>query len=280
MEGERMTTGTTLVKETFLEMSHGRTRYLEAGSGEPTILLHGAQFLGGADSWIQVMPALAQRLRVLAPDSLNWGPGDVFDQEFSFAYLVDHVREFMDLLHIERANIVGHSMGGWIATLLAYESPNRVNKLVLSDAGGTANRPLQNMVDFKVPSPEQVTNQVSQRLGKVQLSAPLDMQHFLQEYLDKAAKPEQGEAFAKVMRHMTNPTTRQRYNTLRRLPFITAPTLVTWGSEDRTNDISLGRELSEGIKGSRLAIFEGAGHQVPQEQPAEWAKETLAFLAG
>ena len=41
----------------------------------------------------------------------------------------DHIREFMDLLGIEKANIAGHSMGGWIATLLAYESPDRINKL-------------------------------------------------------------------------------------------------------------------------------------------------------
>ena len=77
-------------------------------------------------------------------DSLNWGSGDVFDQEFSFAYLVDHVREFMDVLGIEQANVVGHSMGGWILTLLCYESPNRVRKAVNVAGGGAATRPLQN----------------------------------------------------------------------------------------------------------------------------------------
>ena len=103
------------------------------------------------------MGPLAERFRVLSIDCLNWGPGDVFDQEFSFAYLVDHVREFMDALGIEKANIVGHSMGGWIATLMGYESPDRINKLVLVAAGGTATRPLQNMVEFKVPTTERST---------------------------------------------------------------------------------------------------------------------------
>src|SRR5689334_24719804 len=150
-KGLQMTTETKIAEKT-VELGHGKTRYFEAGTGYPTILIHGAGFLSGADGWLGVMGPLAERYRVLSIDCLNWGPGDVFNQEFSFAYLVDHVREFMDALGIEKANFVGHSMGGWIVTLLAYESPDRVNKLVNVDGGGTATRPLQNMVAFKVPT--------------------------------------------------------------------------------------------------------------------------------
>src|ERR1051326_4695613 len=94
-KGLRMTTSTAIT-EKFVELGHGKTRYFEAGTGYPTILIHGAGFLSGADGWLGVMGPLAERYRVLSIDCLNWGPGDVFNQEFSFAYLVDHVREFMD----------------------------------------------------------------------------------------------------------------------------------------------------------------------------------------
>jgi len=271
-----MATETATITEKFVEMSHGKTRYLEAGAGYPLILVHGAGFLSGADTWLQVMPSLAERYRVLAIDCLNWGPGDVFDQELSFAYLVDHVREFMDVLGIEKANLAGHSMGGWIATLLAYESPDRLNRVVLSSAGGTATRPLQNMVEFKVPTEEQIRNQVGRRLTN--LPPEIDAQHVLQQYLDKAADPKQGEAFAKVMRHMTNPMTRQRYNTLRRLPFIKVPTLVVWGTADQTNDISMAHDLQKGIPGARLVTLEGAGHGTTQERPEEWTKAVRDFF--
>jgi pimeloyl-ACP methyl ester carboxylesterase len=273
-----MATETTTVTEKFLTMSHGKTRYFEAGSGDPTILIHGAGFLSGADGWLGVIEPLAERMHVYSIDSMNWGPGDVFDQEFSFAYQVDHIREFMDLLGIEKANIVGHSMGGWLATLFAYESPNRVNKLILVAAGGTATRPLQNMVEFKVPSPEQIQTQIGGRLKNMKLPAGIDADHILQEYLDKGADTQQGEGFAKVMRHMTNPMTRQRYNTLRRLPFINVPTLVIWGRDDQTNNISMGEDLHKGIKGSKLVVLEDTGHGVPQERPAEFTKEVLSFL--
>lgn len=158
-----MTAITKTWTEKQVEMSHGKTRYWEAGSGYPTILIHGAGWNSGCENWALNIGPLSENLRVLALDCLNWGTGDIFDQEFSFAYLVDHVREFMDVLGIEKANFIGHSMGGWIVTLLSYESPDRIKKVVNVAGGGTATRPLQNMVDFKVPSQDQIRQAFSQR---------------------------------------------------------------------------------------------------------------------
>jgi pimeloyl-ACP methyl ester carboxylesterase len=265
----------TQITEKYAEMSHGKTRYFEAGTGYPTILVHGAGIESGADGWLGVMGGLASQLRVLAIDSLNWGPGDVFDQEFSFAYQVDHMREFMDVLGIEKANIVGHSMGGWLATLFGYESPNRVDKLVLVAAGGAATRPLQNMVDWQPPAADGVRERISKRVA----NAPVDGERIVQQYVEKVTSPEHTAAFAKVMKHMTNPMTRQRYNVLRRLPYISSPTLIVWGRDDKVNDLSLGEALNQGIKGSKLVVFDETGHGVPQERPEEFTREVLAFVS-
>jgi pimeloyl-ACP methyl ester carboxylesterase len=267
---------TTAITEKYVNLTHGKTRYFEAGAGYPTILIHGAGWVGAADGWLHIMPALAEKLHVMSIDCLNWGPGDVYDREFSFSYLVDHVREFMDALGIEKANIAGHSMGGWISTLFAYESPERINKVVLSSAGGTATRPLQGMVEWKPPSEEQVTNQITRRMESY--PAGIDGQKILNDYLGVVRDPAHVDAFAKVMRHMTDPETRTRYNTMRRLAHIHVPTLILWGTEDKTNDISMGHDLHNGIKGSKMATFEGAGHGTPQERPADWTREVLAFF--
>ena len=77
---------------------------------------------------------------------------------------------------------------------------------------------------------------------------------------------------------MTNPLTRQRYNTLRRLPYVKTPALILWGRNDAVNDVSMAEALHAGIKGSRLAVFEETGHNVQGERPAEFAREVLAFL--
>lgn len=263
--------------EKYAQLTHGKTRYWEAGTtGYPTILIHGAGWTSGCESWTLNIGPLSEKLHVYAIDCLNWGLGDVFNQELSFAYLVDHVREFMDVLGIEKANVVGHSMGGWIVTLLAYESPDRVNKLVNVAGGGTATRPLQNMVEFKVPSPQQIKDQLAHRFPE----GTVNVDEIAATFIKKGEDPEQGEAFGKVMKHMTNPMTRQRYNTLRRMPFIKAPTLVLWGDKDETNDVSMGKETASKIPGAKLVIFENTGHMLPQQQPERFNKEVLAFLAG
>jgi pimeloyl-ACP methyl ester carboxylesterase len=269
-----LATETAVITEKYVELSHGKTRYFEAGTGEPLILVHGANVYNSGAIWAHVMHPLAQRFRVLAPDCLNWGPSDIFQQEFSFAYLVDHIREFMDALGIEQTNIAGHSMGGWIVTLLAYESPNRIKKVVFSSAGGVETRPLQGMVEWKAPGEEQIRHQIEGRT----LPPEIDREKLVQELVDKVNNPEHVQGFAGVMRHMTNPMTRTRYNTVRRLPFIKVPTLILWGTADRTNDVSMAHTMHEGVKGSKLVTFEGAGHGTFQERPDEWVKAVLEFL--
>lgn len=269
-----MATVSKVWTEKFLDMSHGKTRYWEAGSGYPTILIHGAGWTSGCETWTLNMGPLSEKLHVYAMDCLNWGAGDVFNQQFSFAYLVDHVREFMDLNGIEKANFIGHSMGGWIVTLLAYESPERVNKLVNVAGGGTDPRPLQNMVEFKVPTAEQIKDQFAHRFPE----GTVNIDELAAPYIKKTEDPEQGEAFGGVMKHMTNPMTRPRYNTLRRMPLIKAPTLVLWGRDDATNNISMGEQTAATIPGAKLVIFEETGHMLPQQQSAKFNEEVLAFL--
>lgn len=95
-----------------LDLSHGRTRYLEAGQGPAVILLHGVSFALGADAWLANISELASGLRVLAPDFPGWGPGGQLELGYSFGYPADFIREFQDALGLENSHIVGHSMGG------------------------------------------------------------------------------------------------------------------------------------------------------------------------
>lgn len=263
--------------ERYVDLSHGRTRYIEEGSGPPVILLHGVGFTAGGDaSWWPIIGPLAQHYRVLAPDFVGWGPGDRFDREYSFAYLVDFVREFQDALGWERTHVVGHSMGGWIATLFGYESPNRVDRLVLIAAGGVLPRPLPSMQAFSVPGREQIEKQI-----RATVKVPdADVDALVEQALEKTRIPGAAEAYQKVLNHMNDPLNRQRYNTVRRLQHITSPTLVVWGREDQSNALEMGERLHRDIAGSEMAIVENCGHFVPTEQPAELLRLLASFLAG
>lgn len=264
----------TDVGEKYASLSHGRTRYLEAGSGTPTILLHGVGYAAGGDSWLLNIGPLATKLRVLAPDFVGWGLGDRLDLEYSFAYLVDFVREFQDALGIDRSHIVGHSMGGWVASVLAYESPNRVEKLVLVDSGGTATRTLPSMTEFQPPRRDDIRNQLAERV-----KAPgVDLDELADRDFKKTQVPGALEAYRRILQHMNNPLTRHRYNTLRRLPHIVAPTLIIWGRDDTTNALEMGETTQRLIRGSKLVVIDNCGHFVPTERPDDFNRAVLEFL--
>src|SRR3972149_4042206 len=97
---------TTALQHKYATMSHGRTRYSEAGAGHPTLLIHGAGYFSGADNWLGNIGPLADGgLHVYAVDCLNWGLGDLFDRGFSFPYLVDFIREFQDVMGIQSSHL-------------------------------------------------------------------------------------------------------------------------------------------------------------------------------
>ena len=107
----------------------------------------------------------------------------------------------------------------------------------------------------------------------------MDLDEVTAPYIRKNSLPGHGEAFAAVMRHMTNPDTRIRYNTLRRMPRITAPTLVCWGTDDQTNAFEMGEQTAAAIPGARLVPFEGVGHMLPQQAADRFNEVVLEFLA-
>ena len=260
-------------EERFVEMSHGTTRYIEAGEGYPTILVHGVGFTGGAHNWLLNIGPLSSKLRVIAVDALAWGKGEGWlEQEYSFAYLVDFLREFQDVLGLEKTNLVGHSMGGWLASLFGYESPNRLNKLVLVASGGAMPRQLASMVQFKSPSRDEILAGL-----KSSVNADIDLEALADYNYALTLDPHRLAAYQRVLNHMNNMETRSRYNTVRRFPHITVPTLVVWGKNDATNALEMGQMTHEGIPGSKMVVFD-CGHGIPTEAPDELNEALLDFL--
>ncbi|MCA1557368.1 MAG: alpha/beta fold hydrolase, partial [Acidobacteria bacterium] len=113
-----------------------KIRYVEAGNGPVVILLHG---LGGnASNWTLNINSLAEKYRVIAPDQIGFGQSDKPLISYRVGTYVDFLDRLYSELKIERATLVGNSMGGWIAALYAIAHPERVERLVLVDAAGFA----------------------------------------------------------------------------------------------------------------------------------------------
>ena len=127
-----------MAEHRFVTVDGIRTHYVAAGEGEPLLLLHG---LGASlMAWALNIEPLSQKFSVYAIDIPGHGDSEKPDIDYQLPTAVDFVREFMNVLGIERASIAGSSMGGMIALRTAVEFPELVDRLVLVDAAGLGGR--------------------------------------------------------------------------------------------------------------------------------------------
>lgn len=257
-----------------IELSSGIATYTDIGAGAPVLLLHGVGYTSGAHDWFLSVDALSRSHRVLALDLIGWGRGDRLTQPYSFARLVDFVREFQDAVHVPQAHVVGHSMGGWLASLLAYESPDRVEKLVLVGSGGTAQRTLPTMTAFEPPPLESVASELQNKNPSLE---PTVVAEWARYAFDNVQRPDALPSYRALLSHMNEPENRRSYNTRRRLPRIFAPTLVVWGENDAVNDLEMGKLTADLLPKAELAVLDG-GHFLPVEHPDRFSSLVSSFL--
>jgi pimeloyl-ACP methyl ester carboxylesterase len=117
-----------------VDLGGRRTHYVERGTGQPVVLVHG--FNLDSSTWISNLDPLAARFRVIAPDLWGQGYSTRGPLEWGYPLFCEQILTLLDALGIERASLVGHSMGGGTAALFARHHPERVAKLVLVDAAG------------------------------------------------------------------------------------------------------------------------------------------------
>jgi len=266
-------TTTAAVNTKEIALSHGKTRYLEAGTGHPVILLHGVAIVGGADDWRPAIEHLARRYRILAPDFVGWPPGDTYAGMDAFPYLTDFVREFQDALGLKSSHIIGATMGGWIAGLFAYESPNRVDKLVMTGNPGFHGAANDRLASLEPPTEEQTRRALERVAGTL---SEHEREALVRDKMAKAAEPGYFAAFDKMMKTMADHENRERFNLLRRLPSITSPTLFLLGRGDPSSEVA--KKIQSLVPGSKLVIIEDGAHQVHYENAEEFSKAVTEFL--
>jgi pimeloyl-ACP methyl ester carboxylesterase len=131
------------------------TSYLEAGSGETVLMLHGSgPGVSALANWQYNIPTLAQRFHVLAPDIVGFGTTKRReDIVYSLRTWTDHVWAFMDARGIENARVVGNSLGGRIALQMATDQPDRIAKMVLMGAPGVGMTPTEGLAALRAYEP-------------------------------------------------------------------------------------------------------------------------------
>src|SRR5437763_16849491 len=267
---------------------HGhRVNFNIAGEGPPIVLIHGVA--GRAAQWDETMLLLAERHTVTAPDLLGHGESAKPRGDYSLGAHASGIRDLLVGLNIECATIVGHSLGGGIAMQFAYQFPERCERLVLVSSGGLGEdvHPLLRAAtlpgsEFVLPllaHPRvlELASLIPRLLGRVGLRTRPDLTEMARGY-QSLSNADARSAFIHTVRAVIDPTG-QRINATDRLYLASKmPTLIVWGCLDRIIPVEHAQPAHEAMPGSRLELFEDAGHFPHLDEPQRFARLLEGFL--
>jgi pimeloyl-ACP methyl ester carboxylesterase len=268
---------------------HGHpVTYRLMGQGPAVVLIHG--ITSSSRTWHSVMPALAERHTVIAPDLLGHGRSAKPRGDYSLGAYASGIRDLLVVLGIARATVVGHSLGGGIAMQFAYQFPERLDRLVLVDSGGLGNDVNVVLRAATLPGAEIVMpllfnsrlrsagRAINRALSKVGIRGSADVQG-IAEGLDSLADASARRAFVHTARSVIDPAG-QRVDARDRLYLSqNVPTLLVWGDQDRIIPVSHGHQAHALMPHSRLEIFEGAGHFPFNHDPQRFIAVLEEFIA-
>ncbi|MGH9945042.1 MAG: alpha/beta fold hydrolase [Pyrinomonadaceae bacterium] len=267
-----------------------------AAGGRAVVLLHGKNFYGSY--WEGTIRALAAAgHRVIVPDQIGFGKSSKPDINYSFDLLAANTARLLDHLKVERAAIVGHSMGGMLAVRFARNYPARTTHLVLANPIG--------LEDYRFKVPPQPTEKIYQNeLNEID---PAKIRAFFRRYVVEW-KPEVYERFVEVRSRIAHGGEYPRWARSAALTYqmiyqqpvrhefglLRVPTLLIIGQEDRTavgknfappevaqtlgQYPQLGREAARDIPGARLVELQQVGHLPHLEAPDRFQSELIGFL--
>ena len=267
---------------------HGhRVIYRMAGSGPPVVLIHG--MVNSSRHWEQVALRLAEEYTVIAPDLIGHGDSAAVRGDYSLGAHASSIRDLLAALGIERATIVGHSLGGGIAMQFFYQFPQRTERLVLISSGGLGREVHPLLRAASLPGSELVLpllardwsvragEALADALGRLGLRAGSDLGEFARGYAS-LADPAARAAFLRTVRAVIGPSG-QQVSALDRLYLAEdMPTLIVWGTDDPIIPVEHGRAAHELIPGSKLIEIEGPGHWPQLDEPDRLVEAIGEFI--
>lgn len=242
--------------------------YRDEGSGPVLLLIHG--MAGSSRTWDAVLPELAKKYRVIAPDLPGHGLSAKPRGDYSLGAFAAFLRDLLRELEVETATIVGQSLGGGVAMQFTYQHPEYCERLILIGSGGLGPDVNWTLRLLSAPGAELVLPIIAPR-------PVLDVGNKIRSWLSSAgvhspradetwrsysslADRETRQAFLRTLRSVVD-YRGQAVSALNRLYLNSEmPTLLIWGDHDKIIPVAHGYAAHEAIPGSRLEVLEGIGH--------------------
>src|SRR5271155_4918485 len=269
---------------------HGRRMiYRVAGTGPPIVLIHG--MLNSSSHWRSVALSLAREHTVIAPDLIGHGDSAAPRGDYSLGAHASSIRDLLAAIGIDRASIVGHSLGGGVAMQFFYQFPQRTERLVLISSGGLGQGVSPVLRTAALPG---VSALLSMTIHPRLLGALMDSGRRLRQRevrlgvymqaLARALRPLENarapQPFLQTLRAVID-VHGQRVSATDRLYLLESiPTMIVWGERDRTIPLDHGRSAHEAIPHSTFRTLPDAAHFPHLEDPDGLARLLREFIEG
>ena len=277
------------MREQRIRLHGHEVRYLVAGSGPAVLLVHG--ITSRSETWRRVIPRLAEAHTVIAPDLLGHGESAKPRGDYSLGSFASGLRDIMIALDVQTATVVGHSLGGGIAMQLAYQFPERVERLVLVNSGGLGREVSLLLRAATLPGAELVLPLLfgtpllrpagavfGRVLGTLGLRSSGDLEG-IAHGVASLRRAEARRAFLHTARSIMD-VGGQRVNATDRLYLAESmPSLIVWGERDPLIPADHGRAAHAAMPGSRLELFADAGHFPFNDDPDRFVDVLSDFIA-
>jgi pimeloyl-ACP methyl ester carboxylesterase len=276
-----------MIESKQIELHGHRVNYRLAGKGPLIVLVHG--ITSTSECWREVMPWLADDFTVLAPDLLGHGESAKPRGDYSLGAYASGIRDLIVALGHERGTFLGHSLGGGVAMQLAYQFPERCERLALVSSGGLGPEVHFLLRAAALPGAEWVLPLIARPgtrdagraagrlLSRLGIRPAPDLGEFARGY-GSLADAEARQAFVHTLRAVIDPTG-QRVSARDRL-YLAAelPSLVIWGERDRIIPVEHGRRAHREMPGSRFVELPEAGHFPQLDQPRLFVEALTEFM--
>jgi pimeloyl-ACP methyl ester carboxylesterase len=270
-----------------IELHGRRVIYRVAGSGPPIVLIHG--MLNSSSHWRSVALSLASDYTVIAPDLIGHGDSAAPRGDYSLGAHAASIRDLLATVGIDRATLVGHSLGGGVAMQFFYQFPQRVERLVLISSGGLGHE-VSPMLRFAAlpgmaallsltvrPRLADALSEAGRRLGQREVRAGIYVQAVARA-LRPLENAEARAAFLQTLRAVID-VHGQRVSATDRLYLLESmPTMIVWGERDNTIPLRHGRNAHEAIPHSRFRTLPEAAHFPHLEDPDGLSKVLREFI--
>ena len=276
-----------MIEHKSIDIHGERLAYYDEGSGEAILLIHG--MAGSSRTWREILPRLAKRYRVIAPDLLGHGQSAKPRTDYSLGAFAVGLRDLLDELDVTSVTVVGHSLGGGIAMQFLYQHPDYCRRLVLISSGGLGQDVGWILRMLSAPGAELIMpviapkfvlsagNSVKSWLTSMGLRSPrgAEIWDAYSSFSDASTR----ESFLRTLRSVVD-YRGQAVSALNRLQLkADLPALAIWGEDDNIIPVDHAYAALKARPDCRLEVLPNVGHFAHVEAPTEVADLIDEFIS-